>query len=259
MRILPDIWRRDLRRVACALAVTSIVGCSISDPPPTPDPEPATLHTRQTPPTETATVGLQPLGLATGRDGFLYVPPTYSPTKPAPLVVLLHGAGSSASFWSDGDLASVFDPGGIVVIGVDSRGSSWDLMRGGFGPDVDFIDSALALAFRKCNIDPARIALAGFSDGATYALSLGVTNGDLFSAVLGFSPAFVQSPGARGRPRIFIEHGTQDDVLPIGNSRIIVGKFLEAGYEVFYKEFQGGHVMTNAELTDGMRWFVPVP
>jgi predicted esterase len=32
-------------------------------------------------------------------------------------------------------------------------------------------------------IDPARVAIGGFSDGATYALSLGLINGDLFKRV----------------------------------------------------------------------------
>jgi phospholipase/carboxylesterase len=238
---------------------TSVFGCKLDTPSGTVDPESATLHTRQTPPTQTAVAGLQPLGLGGDRDGFLYVPPTYSPSQPAPLVVLLHGAGQSAKFWSDGPMSSIFDPGGIVVLGIDSRGLTWDLIRGGYGPDVDFIDSALALAFRNCNIDPSRIALAGFSDGATYALSLGVTNGDLFSALIAFSPGYVQSPLARGRPRIFIEHGAQDDILPVENSHTIVSSFLKLGYPVFYTEFQGGHTLSTTEVTDGMRWFVPVP
>jgi len=31
----------------------------------------------------------------------------------------------------------------------------------------------------------------GFSDGASYALSVGITNGDLFTHVIAFSPGFV--------------------------------------------------------------------
>lgn len=239
-------------------AAALLVGCKPSATPP-PDPEPATLHTRQSAPTSSVTVGLQPLGLGTGRDGFLYVPSTYSPSTPAPLVILLHGAGGSASNWTNLlAMPTVFDSAGMVVLGIDSRGTSWDLMRGGYGPDVDFIDAALASTFSKCNIDPARIAIAGFSDGATYALSLGVANGDLFSALIAFSPGFVQSPIARGRPRIFIMHGTQDDVLPVGNTRTIVTSFLQAGYPVFFSEFTGGHTVSAAEVTAGMRWFVPV-
>jgi len=43
--------------------------------------------------------------------------------------------------------------------------------------------------------DPARVTLGGFSDGATYALSIGLANGDLFPQVIGCSPGFIaQAP-----------------------------------------------------------------
>src|SRR5262249_35870536 len=132
----------------------------------------------------------QPLRLATDRDGFLFVPRTYSPDRAAPLVVLLHGAGHDSTEWSSAPLDDIFGPRGIIVLGPDSRGGTWDLSLGGFGPDVEFIDSALALVFRRCAIDPSRTCLGGFSDGASYALSLGVTNGDLFPSLMAFSPGF---------------------------------------------------------------------
>jgi poly(3-hydroxybutyrate) depolymerase len=54
--------------------------------------------------TETAPLGLQPLGLdgdrsngGTGgdRDGLLYVPKSYRANQPAPLVLMMHGAGGT--------------------------------------------------------------------------------------------------------------------------------------------------------------------
>jgi phospholipase/carboxylesterase len=36
------------------------------------------------------------------------------------------------------------------------------------------------------------VALGGFSDGASYALSLDLTNGDLFASLIAFSPGFIQ-------------------------------------------------------------------
>jgi poly(3-hydroxybutyrate) depolymerase len=38
--------------------------------------------------------GLRPLELARERPGMIYVPPTYLPGRPAPLLIMLHGAGS---------------------------------------------------------------------------------------------------------------------------------------------------------------------
>jgi predicted esterase len=36
----------------------------------------------------------------------------------------------------------------------------------------------------------ATLAVSGFSDGASYALSIGPANGDLFTHVMAFSPGF---------------------------------------------------------------------
>lgn len=189
------------------------------------------------------------------RDGFLYVPPTYRADTPAPLLVLLHGAGHSSTEWSTAPLPALMDSAGIVVTGPDSRGSTWDRTYGDFGPDVRFIDSALAATFRRCNIDPKRIALGGFSDGASYALSLGISNGDLFSALLAFSPGFFAPARPRGKPRIYVSHGTNDPILPIdAASRKIVPALRTLGYEVRYREFDGGHTVTMEIASEAIGW-----
>jgi len=54
---------------------------------------------------------------------------------------------------------------------------TWDVILGQYGPDIAFIDSALAQTFSRYAFDPNHIAV-GFSDGASYALSVGITNGD---------------------------------------------------------------------------------
>jgi hypothetical protein len=63
----------------------------------------------------------------------------------------------------------------------------------------------------------------GLSDGASYALSLGLLNGDLFTHVIAFSPGFVAKGTRRGNPQVFVSHGLRDQVLPIDRcSRRIV-------------------------------------
>ena len=47
-------------------------------------------------------------------------------------------------------------------------------------------------------VDPARIAVAGFSDGASYALSLGLTNGTLLTPRPGLL-ARLHGPGRDAR------------------------------------------------------------
>jgi phospholipase/carboxylesterase len=148
----------------------------------------------------------------------------------------------------------------MILLSPASRGRTWDVILGGYGPDVEFIDRALAAAFERCAVDPARLAAAGFSDGASYALSIGITNGDLFQDVIAFSPGFMAPAGQRGRPRIFISHGTQDTVLPIDQtSRRIVPQLERAGYEVRYREFDGGHGVPPEIALDAVAWFLSPP
>jgi predicted esterase len=127
---------------------------------------------------------------------------------------MLQGAGGDAE-GALNILQKVAEPLEMIVLGVESRTLTWDILMGREGPDIAFIDRALAQTFNRYAIDPSKVAIAGFSDGASYALSVGLTNGDLFTHVIAFSPGFM-APGAQvGRARLFISHGKTDNVLPI--------------------------------------------
>jgi len=210
-------------------------------------------------PPEAAPVGPLVLGAdgASGDDAYLYVPAGYRAEEPAPLALLLHGAGEDAR---DGlaQLRGAADEAGIILLALSSRGPTWDLIlrRGRYGPDVAAIDRALEHAFFRWAVDPARVAVGGYSDGASYALSLGIANGDLFSHVLAFSPGFLAPAGQTGSPRIFVSHGTRDGWLPIDScSRRIVPRLERAGYEVRYLEFEGGHTVPPAIAREAASWF----
>jgi predicted esterase len=193
------------------------------------------------------------LGLGRGRDAILQLP-AKTTSEPLPLFVMLHGAGGSG----EGVLrrvATAAEEAGIAVLAPDSRDSTWDAIRDGFGPDVAFIDRALARVFDTVSVDPARIAVGGFSDGASYALSLGLVNGDLFRRVVAFSPGFIVAGPPQGKPQFFISHGTADEILPIDRcSRVIVPQLQRRGYDVTFKEFDGGHQVPPDIARDAMRW-----
>ena len=73
-----------------------------------------------------------------------------------------------------------------IVLAPDLRGRTWDMLLREYGPDVAHLDRALGIVFARYPTDPGRIAIGGFSDGASYALSLGIANGALFSDILAF-------------------------------------------------------------------------
>src|SRR4028118_705163 len=143
-----------------------------------------------------APVGLRPLEAG----GYLYVPAGYGAGRPAPLVLLLHGAGEDAR---DGLalLRGQADWAGLILLALSSRGPTWDLIlgRGRYGHDVAAIDEALDHTFSSYAVDLGRVAVGGYSDGASYAISLGISNGDLFGHVPAFSPGFM-APAGRGGP-----------------------------------------------------------
>jgi len=205
------------------------------------------------------TPGLHQFGLESGRDGLLYVPAVYHPEAPAPLVLMLHGAGGDARGGIDPFLA-LADRAGLLLLAPDSRGSTWDLVIGSHGPDVTFITRALSHVFDRYAVDIAHVGIEGFSDGASYALSLGLTNGDLFTHVIAFSPGFFVSPDAVGSPRIFVSHGTDDRVLPIDRtSRLLTPRLKTRGYELAYEEFHGGHLVPNDIAQRALDWFLQSP
>lgn len=214
------------------------------------------LSARPHPPMKTPTTGLTSLGLDSVRDALLYVPKSYRPEVPAPLAVLLHGAGQEANELIR-PMQPFADEMGIILAAPNSRDSSWDIRYGGFGPDVVFINRMLERVFDQVRIASNRIALCGFSDGASYALSLGLMNGDLFGHVLAFSPGFMVHPKPVGKPKIFVTHGTRDQILDIDRtSRVLVPRLKNEGYAVEYREFDGPHAVPRTLLRDAVTWMI---
>lgn len=217
----------------------------------------ARLHARPVQVKKPAPGGRHKLDVGSGRDSYFYVPRQYDPVHPAPLVLLLHGAGGHAHHGL-GLLQHLADDNGMILVAPASAAQTWDVIaKRSYGPDVALLDRALTHVFEHYAVDPLHLAIGGFSDGASYALSVGLANGDLFTHVIGFSPGFIAPLSPQGRPKIFISHGTRDDVLPIEPcSRSIVPRLRQAGYSVTYEEFDGGHAIPGAVAQRAADWFV---
>ncbi|MDQ3280269.1 MAG: alpha/beta hydrolase-fold protein [Acidobacteriota bacterium] len=196
--------------------------------------------------------GYQKLNLSgTKRDGVLYVPRNIA--NPAPLILMLHGNRDSGEIIIR-HVREIADEIGAIVVAPDSRGYTWDLAQGPvdetainrFGADIAFIDRTLEYVFARYPIDPKRVAIGGFSDGGSYALSVGLMNGNLFTHVVAFSPGFMRLKRTAGHPNVFIAHGTSDDILPIDKcGRMLARAIGDAGYKLKYVEFQGRHIVVD--------------
>ncbi len=242
--------------LGAALAV-SVLGCGPVGPAVT------RVQARPMAPALTIGPGEHALGMATmrlrdaaKRDGLLIVPEQAAPQRPLPLIVLLHGGGGRAEdFRAILPLAREF---GVVMLALDSRHNTWDGIDSVYGPDVQFIDAALRYTFERVAIDPGKIALGGLSDGGAYALSIGMVNGDLFTHLVAVAPGYFAPPAPpAGRPRIFVAHGTRDNVYSAAGSRShIVPQLKSAGYDVTYYEFDGPHWVTEDAARHALQWLV---
>jgi len=202
---------------------------------------------------KTRGAGRTKLGLDSRRDAILDLPKNAN-LSPLPLLVMLHGATQTADdmFWY---LGSAGEETGVAVLAPNARDTTWDAITDSFGPDVDFLDRALERVFDSVAIDSSRIAVGGFSDGASYALSLGLINADLFRSVLAFSPGFIIEGALYGKPRFFISHGTHDHILPIDSCGRRVATGLKAqGYDVTFREFDGDHEIPPEVAREGLAW-----
>jgi phospholipase/carboxylesterase len=190
------------------------------------------------------------------RDGLWYIPRGYKADTPAPLMVMLHGAGNTGR--SVSYTFPLADEFGVVVLAPDSRDeATWDVLLTGYGPDVEFIGAALKQTFSRCNIDRKRAALAGHSDGASYSLSLGLGTGETFGHVMAFSPGVMKPAEVHGKPRLFISHGLSDPIMPIDvTSRRFVPRLKNLGYDVTYREYEGRHGVTPAIVREAFEWFL---
>lgn len=205
---------------------------------------------------QATSTGVHALKLDSKRDGYIYIPKTYVDDRPAALAVMLHGMGGQAGHGL-ALLRQYADDNNLILLAPSSRSGTWDVIANkNFGLDVLFIDQALQIAFERYAIDTSRIAIGGFSDGASYALCLGLTNGDLFTHIIAFSPGFVYAVEKRGKPAVFISHGHKDRILPIDPcSRHIVPQLQQEGFDVLYQEFDGAHEITSGVTKAAVEWF----
>ncbi|MBY3553139.1 phospholipase [Modestobacter lapidis] len=201
--------------------------------------------------------GTRPLGLVAEGDPLLHVPPALPAGRPAPLVITLHGAGGDAVAGL-ALLRALADERGLLLLAPSSRGPTWDAIRNGYGPDLELLDRALDRVFSTVRVDAEQVAVAGFSDGASYALGVGLANGALLRRVVAFSPGFVPRGPRAGRPAVFVSHGVADEVLPVARtSGRIVPALRDDGYDVTYREFAGPHTVPPEVAREAVDWLDP--
>lgn len=254
-------------RTSC-LALATALGALAASPAVGGEPHcsPPLLTAHPAPTTATLRAGETRLQL-----GAIAYRPASAPAGPLPLVILLHGTGGEpAPFLKL--LEPQADRRGLVLLAPRAKSGVWDIMENlaarrdpWSGTDSCRIDRVLADLFERTAIDPKRLVLLGFSDGASYALSLGTANPQLFTAVIALSPGYFVPPRRVYRPqRIFIAHGRHDSVLSFANTKHHMVDVLHgAGVEVHFRPFDGDHQISRSALDEALDYALtlqaPVP
>jgi polyhydroxybutyrate depolymerase len=157
------------------------------------------------------------------REYLLYVPRSYDPAKPTPLVISLHGA----ALWGAGqrDISQwnrVADSAGFVVVYPSgARGSGPRIWRVedpvGRARDVQFISALIDSIEAHYRIDRARIYANGLSNGGAMAFVLSCSLSDRIAAV-GMVAAAQMLPWSwcadRRAVPVIAFHGTADPQVP---------------------------------------------
>ena len=189
--------------------------------------------------------------------------------SPRPLLLVLAGARDDAA----GLLKTYRDHADreriILLLPTGEVSGSWDMIEDlksrlgaemnvqpRFGKDLQAIDDALADLFGKVAVDPARIGVMGFSNGATYGLAVGTGNPQLFRSVIALSPGHGFTRKYDKAQRVFVSHGTRDQVLPYSNARGIVARMRGRGMTVQFESFDGDHEVPRTIFDKAIAFFV---
>jgi len=153
-----------------------------------------------------------------------YVPATYVPGQPAPMLIGLHGLGSSGEdFAQYRDFRSIADSAGLILVHPD--GSSilgikfWNYgnIPGSEVDDVGFIEILIDHISAQYSINQNRIYCVGMSNGGfmAYALACRSSRFAAIGSVTGSMGVDTYNSCLPDRPLPVIHiHGTEDSVNP---------------------------------------------
>src|SRR4051812_3196961 len=224
---------------------------------------------RAQPPASVAPAGI----LRLGEGAIAFIPDRDAASAPAPLLVLLHGAHQSPG-WMIDRFREEARRRGVILLAPRSEDVTWDMIvalsrrrdrEPGSGSwrsrphgDRERIGRAIDELIARAPVDRGRIGLAGFSDGASYALSLGFVDPPRFGFVLAFSPGMVDLPARMSKaPRTFLAHGRRDSILAYRNASLgIVPRLRREGLDVTFRPFDGDHEIPPAVEAEAFDFFL---
>ena len=195
------------------------------------------------------------------RGGFsLYVPEAWDGQASMPLVVALHGgSGHGRDFlWSWLREARGRN---VLVLSPTAQDRTWSIM-GGADVDADRLRETIESVAARYPVDRARVLLTGMSDGATYALLLGLRSGPPFTHLAPACGVLHPLLFAGGLDRaqdfpIYLIHGALDWMFPVYTARMGRDALLAAGARLVYREIEDlSHTYPRDENPEILDWLM---
>lgn len=204
---------------------------------------------------------------------YLVREPKIKSAKP-PVIIMMHGYGSNET-----DLFALaqYLPDKFLVI--SARGpytlgeNSYMWYQADFSKETPVINAEQAESSRKAMLqfitdlraehpyDEHQIYIAGFSQGAIMAYSLGLSEPQKFKGVAAMSGRILEEtkPKIASKEKLagvnmFISHGTMDNVLKVGFARESKAFLNGLNINPTYKEYPEGHTISQEMLMDLVNW-----
>ena len=189
-----------------------------------------------------------------GRNFGYYVPDSYDPSTPTPLLFMFHGMGGDSSEQSGGSAENSYygwqttaHQNGFIVLFPESLGyfKTWDLGGGGSSSDLSFIDDMIGWASTNYNISESQIFTTGHSWGAYFSYyvaryrsddiaAFGAHSGGLGGAFfLGSTPSVPTGPSPTPALNGIVLHAVDDGIVPYSNSQNLYDDLVANGHNVY--------------------------
>jgi len=206
--------------------------------------------------------------------GFVHcvrIPPGADDESPVPVVVMLHGWGGDESvMWI---FRQAIPPDAAIItprapLELENNGYAWFYRDDPLhltDPEslvaaIEKVEDFLTRLPQLYPVDPARLVLIGFSQGAAVSNSLVMARPELVTGVallsgMGFQlPELIPQVMSLAELPVFIAHGTRDEIVPLSAAQQALETYKQLGAEVTYGEYNVGHKMHTQGIKDLRAW-----
>ena len=189
-----------------------------------------------------------------GRNFGYYVPESYDPSTPTPLLFMFHGMGGNSSEQSGGSAENGYygwqttaHENEFIVLFPESLGffKTWDLGAGGTSSDLSFVDDMIDWADTNYNISTSQIFTTGHSWGAYFSYYVARYRSDDIAAFathsgglggsffLGSTPPVPTGPSPTPTLNGIVLHAVDDGLVPYSNSQDLYDDLMANGHNVY--------------------------